>query len=143
MVMGLDELPRVGGTGAGHYARIAPDVIVAVPRPGYVQDEAGARASLHEFVRIAREIGRKQALVVIVDRVQSQDGTSRRVWQREMDPGTVCCLALVADSLLGRAIASFFVGLRRPSVPTRLFATLDQAVSWCSDRIEVTGGPVS
>jgi hypothetical protein len=131
-----EQLPRVGGTAAGSYRRLAPDVLLAVPRSGYLQVEGDARRSLREMNRIAREVGRRQALVVLVDNVRSQDSGSRRVWQREMDPDLVCCLALVTQSLLGRAVASFFVGLRRPSVPTKLFATVGEALPWCADQLE-------
>jgi hypothetical protein len=131
-----ERLPRVGGTTAGSYRRLAKDILLAVPRSGYVQVEGDARRSLDEMNRIAREVGRRQALVVLVDHVRSQDAGSRRVWQREMDRDLVCCLALVTQSLLGRAVASFFVGLRRPAVPTKLFATVDEAVPWCMQQLE-------
>ncbi len=135
----LDDLPRVGGTDAGGYFELAPDVLLALPREGYVQSEVGARASLHEMNRIAGERGRPQALLVVVDRVRSQDAGSRRVWQQEMDPRYIGAMALVCDSLLARAIASFFIGLRRPMVPTRMVATIEDGLAWALERLNRDG----
>jgi hypothetical protein len=129
----------VGGTEAGGYYALAPDVLLAIPKEGYEQTEEGARASLHEMDRIARERGRAQALFVIVDRVRSQDAGSRRVWQQEMDPRSISALVLVAQSLLARAIGSFFIGLRRPRVPTKMVATVEDGLAWVTRRAEDDG----
>jgi hypothetical protein len=126
----LDDLPRVGGTDAGGYFELGPDVLLAIPSQGYVQSEAGARDSLREMNRIARERGRAQVLLVLVDNVRSQDAGSRRVWQSEMDRSRICAMALVCESLLARAIGSFFIGLRRPTVPTRMVATIEEGLAW-------------
>lgn len=131
----LDGLPRLGGTDAGGWFEAAPCVVVAVPRPGYVQTEAGARASLQELRRISQEHSRRFAVIVLVDRVASQDAASRRVWSRELTSDDVCSLALVCRSLLGRAIGSFFLGLHRLPVPTEMFATWDEALGWSLDRL--------
>ena len=138
----IEQHPIVGGTAAGCYRRIAPDVLLAVPNSDYVQVESDARRSLEEMNRLAREAKRRQALLILVDRVRSQDAGSRRVWQRELDPALVCCLGLVTDSLLGRAIASFFIGLRRPTLPTKLFPTIMAGLRWCQARVETDGGPI-
>ena len=41
----------------------------------------------------------------------------------------IAALALVCDSLLARAIGSFFVGLRQPSVPTAMVRSVDDGVA--------------
>jgi hypothetical protein len=138
----IEDLPRVGGTGAGAYYEVAPDVILAQPREDYVQNEDGARASLLELHRIARERGRKIVSVVLLDRVRGQDAGARRIWKEELDVSLVAGLALVGSSLIGRAIASFFIGLARPTVPTVMVASLDEAVAWATDRLEKDGGAV-
>jgi hypothetical protein len=119
--------PRAGGTPAGEYYEIEPRILLAVPIPGYVQDVAGARGSLAEFNRIARERGSALVVVVLVDRVNSQDAAARRVWNREIDQHLMCGLVLVCRSLLARAIGSFFIGLNRPRTAVSMVATLDQA----------------
>jgi hypothetical protein len=126
----VSQFERVGGTDAGDYYEVAPDVLLAYPQDGYVQTESGARASMQELLRIARERGRPLALIVLVDRVRSQDTGGRRVWRDEVDPELVRALALVTRSLLSRAIGSFFLGLTRPIIPTAMVPTFDEAVSW-------------
>jgi hypothetical protein len=118
---------RVGGTPAGAYFELEPRILLALPNAGYVQDVGGARRSLEEFNRIARERGSPQVAVVLVDRVVSQDAAARRVWNREIDPRLMCGLVLVCSSLLARAIGSFFIGLSRPRTAISMVATLDQA----------------
>ena len=91
MVAPMDELDvstleREGGTTAGAYYRLAPDVLLAWPHDGYVQTVEGARASLQEQCRIAEKCGRRHVVVVMVDRVRSQEAGSRRVWSSEADP---------------------------------------------------------
>jgi len=140
-VTDIEGLPRVGGTAAGGYYEIAPDVLVAYPREGYVQTEEGARASMHEMYRISRERGRRVVTVVLVDRVTNQDSAARRVWKDEIDTNILCGLALVSSSMLGRAIASFFIGLTRPRVPTVMVGTLAEAVEWAEARVKDDGGP--
>jgi hypothetical protein len=125
----------VGGTEAGAYFEAAPDVIVAVPRLGYRQEAADARKSLEEFHRIARGRARPQAIIVLVDRVASQDASSRRVWSEASENGLRCSLALICASGLSRAIGSFFIGLNRPVVPTKMFETFTQALDWSKARV--------
>jgi hypothetical protein len=131
---------KLGGTTAGGYYLAAPDVLVAVPHLGLVQTEALARASLAEFQRVVREYGRRMALIVLVDRVASQDAASRRVWSEGDDGGMRCALALVCRSLLARAIGSFFIGLRKSNTPTELFGDYASALIWAKETIGRNGG---
>src|SRR5689334_13991760 len=112
-VVPLDSLEIAGGTPAGKYLRLEPGILVAVPVPGYVQTEEGARQSLEECDRIAAAEGRRQAVIILVDPVVSQDARSRRVWSVPRPNETRCAQALVCTTLLARAIGSFFLGLTR------------------------------
>ena len=141
--MDPSDWPRVGGTEAGAYHEVEPDILVAVPRPGYEQTARGARASLEEMNRIALEKRRKQALIILVDRVRSQDAGARRIWRNELDERLLCALALVGGTLLGRAIGSFFVGVYRPTVATRLVPTFDLALEWTRQQVRTHGGPLA
>jgi hypothetical protein len=138
----LDRFEHVGGTDAGRYLRVAPDVLLAVPRPGFAQTVSAAEKSLVEMDRLARLAGRKQAIIVLVDRVVSQDVGSRRVWSRPRPGETRCAQALVCGSPLARAVGSFFLGLNKGPITTRMFATLDEAIAWSSQRVESHGGPL-
>src|SRR5690606_6235065 len=126
----LEGWKRAGGTGAGGYFYAAPGVLVAVPAPGYMQSAADAERSLVECHRIVRKDGRPHAIIVLVDRVASQDGTARRVWASANDHDLRCGMALVCQSALARAIGSFFIGLNRPIVPTKMFKAYPEALAW-------------
>ena len=60
----------------------------------------------------------------------SQDKEARRVYQSEPEPALMLGSALVGGSLLSRAMGSFFLGLSRPKIPVKMFATLDEAMVW-------------
>lgn len=131
------------GQDVGAYYWAAPDVLVGVPRLGTMQTEPSAERSLVEFNRLADETGRKLALIVLIDRVTSQDAGSRRVWSRPQVPVRRCALALVCSSALSRAIGSFFIGINRPPTPTRMFRTFDEALRFCQEVVEREGGPLT
>ena len=134
--------PRVGGTQAGAYHEVEPNILLAVPHLGYEQTVEGARASLEEMNRIARSKGRKQSLIILVDNVRAQDAGSRRIWRNEIDDRLICALALVGGTMLGRAIGSFFVGVYRPKVATRLVSSFDEALDWARRQEKEHGGPI-
>lgn len=133
------EWVSLPSTDAGGFFRVGKDIVAAVPRPGFIQSEEGARESLRALDRIAHEAGRKQAVIVLVDRVASQDSAARRVWSVPRSGETRCAQALVCGTMLARAIGSFFLGLNKAAVPTRMFATLDDAFAW-AERMTVEHG---
>jgi hypothetical protein len=59
----------------------------------------------------------------------SQDAEARRAYQG-IDTDLCFGAGLVVENALSRAFGSFFIGLTRPSVPTRLFDTLGNAFEW-------------
>lgn len=139
----IDALPHVGGTGAGGFYELAERVILARPLPGYAQTEEGARRSLAEAHRIAREIGRPIVLVLAADRMGSDDGRSREVWRTGLDTDLVAGVLIVTRSLLGRAIGSFIIGMARPPVPAGMVDSFTEAIARAHQtlaaRAEATG----
>lgn len=131
------------GQDVGAYYWVATDVLVAVPESGTIQTEEIAQRSLDEFNRLADRAGRRLAVIVLVDRVTSQDSGSRRVWSRPQERPRRCALALVCASPLSRAIGAFFIGLNRPPTPTRMFRTFDRALEFCQEIVQKEGGALS
>jgi hypothetical protein len=131
---------RLPGTAAGAYYRIEPDLIVALPNPSLRQSAEAAEASLNALDAIARSAGRKQGVLVLIDQVASQDAGARRVWSTPRHQETRCCQGLVSSTLLARAIGSFFLGLNKAAVPTRMFADLESAAAWAREMAELHGG---
>ena len=136
------EWEQLRGTEAGAYYRIAPDLVLALPKPDYKQTVAAAEASLAALDHIARKAGCKQGIVVVVDRVSSQEGAARRVWSTPRATETRYCQALVCSTLLARAIGSFFLGLNKATIPTRMFADIESATKWAEEMAEQHGGPL-
>ncbi len=135
-----DDWKPLPSTPAGNWYRLATDLVVAVPRPGFRQSVEDAERSLEALDQIARQARCKQAVIVLVDRVVSQDAAARRVWSTPRANETRCAQALVCQTVLARAIGSFFLGLNRAAVPTRMFATLDAAKAWATAMAKEHGG---
>ncbi|MEX1365658.1 MAG: hypothetical protein AB1Z98_21195 [Nannocystaceae bacterium] len=105
-------------------------VVVVVPDDGCTDDEHTARQSVTMQQEHWRTIGHRGAAIVLMDRVAHQTKDARRVYQTEVDPELIAGFGLVTRSVFGRAIASVFMGLARPVVPTRMFGDLDEALRW-------------
>ncbi len=65
-----------------------------------------------------------------MDRVVQQDAGARTVYRDAPDPDFQRCFALIGGTIFGRAVASVFIGLHPPRVPTRLFATQEEGLAW-------------
>jgi hypothetical protein len=65
-----------------------------------------------------------------MDQVAAQNSGARDVYRTAPDPTLQTCFALVGGTMFGRAVSSVFIGLNPPRVPTRLFGTYQEALSW-------------
>jgi len=123
------ELPH------GFIYRIAPGIVAGLPNEGVVETPELSRLVYEGYTRCAEEQGHPVAVVVLVDRLGSQTPEVRKYWAKVMKPDVLNCCALVSSSFFARAISSFFIGLRKPVVPTRIFADMDKAIGWCNEQI--------
>ncbi len=130
MTLPPDQWQEVGRNESARYYLAEEGVIVVLPYEDVVDTEATARAAIGLQTDYWRGAGRPGALVVLMDRVRHQEAGARRVYQREIDPEWYTCVALVTSSPFGRAVASVFLGLARPHVPTTMFAELSAALAW-------------
>lgn len=129
----------VGESSNSRYYEIEPYVLGAVPNEGAKDDLGGARDNVRFQMDHFRKLGRGGVVVVFFDRLVSQDKDARRVYQIEPDPELMRGTALVGGTPLGRAIASFFLGLARPRIPVKMFSDLDGALVWArelNDRLD-------
>lgn len=133
-----ERWPLLGRTDNASFRLADAGVVVVIPDDGCTDDEHTARQSVamqHEHWRAA---GRRGATIVLMDRVVHQTKNARRVYQTEVDPELIVGFGLVTRSVFGRAVASVFVGLARPVVPTRMFGDLDEARRWARGLLEGT-----
>jgi len=124
------EWKAVGSTYNTRYVEAAADVLVVMPEQGVKDDGPSARVNIDFQTRHAVATGGRCAVVVILSSLVSQDGEARRIYAAGMDPAVFFAAALIVSNPLARAIGSFFLGLTRPGVPTRLFDAIDPALAW-------------
>ena len=120
----------VGRTDNTRYFRGEPDVLFVVPDDGMKDDGPSAAMNADFQIRFARNLGRRVAVVVHMTSLLSQDADARRVYAARMEPTEFYAAALVAANPISRAIASFFLGLTKPSFPTRVHDSYASALAW-------------
>ncbi len=112
-----------------YIAESDPDILIIVPGAGTLDTAEDAQENVAYYHGYARSLGQPCGSVVIMANMLAQDAEARRAYQ-EIDTDLFYASGLVVENALSRALGSFFVGLSRPHVPTRLFDTIDKAVEW-------------
>lgn len=125
----------IGASSNADFYEIEPQILAVVPFDGAVDDARSASESIRIQLEYLRARGTRAGVVVFMDRVIEQNSAARAVYRDAPDPSFQECFALVGGTAFGRAVGSLFIGLSPPKVPTRLFATLDEALSWIRSRL--------
>jgi hypothetical protein len=110
-----------------------PDILVIVPKEGTMDNAKDAQENVAFFYTYARALGRPTGNAVIMTNMLAQEAEARRAYAN-IDPQLVFAAALVVESALSRALGSFFIGLSRPIVPTKLFDSLESAIEWLKSK---------
>jgi hypothetical protein len=121
---------RIGRSSNAEFFEIEASVLAVVPFDRCDDNEHSARESVRIQLEHLRACGRRAGVLVFMDRVLTQSAAARQVYRDEPDLAYQACFALVGGTLFGRAVGSIFIGLHPPRVPTRLFATAEQAIEW-------------
>jgi hypothetical protein len=127
-----EQWKAVGRTYNTRYFLASDDVMIVLPDQGLRDDGASARVNIDFQTAYARMLNRRCAVVVVIDSLTSQDAEARRIYAAGMQPAFFFAAALIVTNPLARAIGSFFLGLTRPAVPTKLFDSVDAATAWCA-----------
>jgi hypothetical protein len=127
---------QVGETTNSKYFLVDVGVLAVLPHPGTIDDRASAREEVAFQASYANKTGRSYATIIFLENVVSQEKDARRVYQTELDFTTCLGAALVGGTILSRAVGSFFLGVNRPRIPTRLFPTFDEALAWARQLAE-------
>jgi hypothetical protein len=120
----------IGRSANADFFEIEPGVLAVIPFDGSSDTADTAADSIRIQLAHLRSSGRRAGTVVFMDNVGSQNAGAREVYRTDPDPTFQTAFALVSSSMFGRAVASVFMGLHPPRVPTRMFGTLEEAVAW-------------
>lgn len=124
------NLTPVGSTFNTDYATADPDILIVTPKDKMRDDAQAARLNMDFQTQFAQGVGQRCAVVVVMTNLLSQDAATRKVYAEGMTPERFFAVALVVTSSLSRAMASFFMGLSRPPIPTKIFDSVENAVAW-------------
>jgi hypothetical protein len=130
----------VGQTVNCRFFATEPLFLVALPFSGAKDDAASARQNSTFQERYFHDSGTRGVVIVLFDAFVSQDHDARQTYRTTPSP-SVAAVAIVAESLLGRAMAAFSVGSRvAPSAPRKMFGTMAEATAWGHEQLR--GGVV-
>ena len=121
---------RIGQSSNADFFEIEPRVLAVVPFDRCDDSEATARESIRIQLDHLRATKSRAGVVVFMDRILAQSAGAREVYRTAPDAAYQACFALVGGTMFGRAVGSFFIGIHPPRVPTRLFATFEEALAW-------------
>jgi hypothetical protein len=130
----------LGETSNSRYFEVEPDIIAAVPHVGSVDDGPSAHENQTFQNQHWYKVGHGGVVLVMADRLSSQDKAARKVYGSEPDPSVMRATALISVSLLARAITSFFLGISRPQIPVKMFGTIEDAITWAHQINRAAGG---
>jgi hypothetical protein len=125
-----EQWKPLGRTFNTSYYLLFDDVLIVLPDKGLKDDGESARVNMDFQTAYARQLGRRCCVIVVLDSLTSQNSEARRIYASGMQPSLFYAVALIVTNPLARAIGSFFLGLTRPAVPTRLFESVEDAGAW-------------
>ena len=120
-------------TDSAYFTRTEPGIIIVKVKPVHITLDM-SDSSLDAILGLAE----KKPWALVVDLVDLK-GTDRLVRHRAADPDRfkgVSALAIVAGNPLTRFLGNFFIRVRGPSRPTRLFADPHQAIKWAQTHLQ-------
>ncbi len=121
---------QIGTSPNAKFFEMDQQVLVVVPTDGSRDNHDTATDSIRIQLEHLRPLQRRAGIVVMMDNIGEQDASARQVYRDAPDPAFQVCYALVGGTSFGRAVASIFIGLSPPKVPTKMFGTFDEAVAW-------------
>ena len=121
---------RIGRSINADFYEVEPGVLAVVPFDGTSDTAESAADSIRIQLAHLRSSGRRAGTVVFMDHVAAQSSGAREVYRNAADPTFQTAFALVGSSMFGRAVSSVFMGLHPPRLPTRMFGTFEEALTW-------------
>jgi len=126
----FSQYQSVGTDGMSEYYCADDDILIISPTPGMKDTPQTARIAVDFQNAYAQKIGKKCSTLIVMNNLASQDAETRRIYGEMTTNGLFYGTALVVNSFLSRAIASFAVGLSKPQMPIKVFDTIEKGVEW-------------
>ena len=120
----------IGKSDNADFYEVEEGLLAIVPFEGSSDDGKTAQQSVQIQHDYLKPRGRRAGVLVFMDPLVEQHATARTVYRDAPDPEFIVCYALVGGTAFGRAIGSIFLGLSPPRVPTKLFGSLNDALTW-------------
>jgi hypothetical protein len=112
-----------------HLIWLEDDGIVRVRVKPHIQiDLQDAKAAVSAISSVSG--GKTRPVLVNMTELMAMDRDARLYFASEMGATVAVAAALIINSPLSRAIGNFFMGLNRPVIPTRLFTSEAEALTW-------------
>ena len=135
MIANINNWTKFGQTSNADFYEVSPGILAVVPFNKCTDDEATAKASVQTQLDYLRANNQKAAIVIFMDNIIQQTAGARTVYRCMPDPTYQVCFALVGGTVFGRTVGSVFLGLSKPSVPTQMFGSFEQALEWCRSQV--------
>lgn len=130
---------QLGETDNARFYVIEAGILAVVPEPNSIDTEDTAKASVQLQHEYWTEQGRRGGSIIFMDRLRDSQAGARQVYTTMPNDKLITGFALVGGTVFGRAVASVFMGLNKPSAPTRMFGSFEEALSWLRRQNEQRG----
>jgi hypothetical protein len=112
---------------------VSPHLVVMVPHRGMRDTVESAREHVAWQDAYWRAEGRSGCVAIFMDNIVDQETAAREVYAKETTKTLTLAYALIGNTFWGRTIAAVYTGLKKPPVPTKFFANLDDAMPWIDE----------
>lgn len=130
MLPDVSRWTKVGATDNADVYEIEPGILGVMPHVESIDTEETATQCIEIQHRHWRALGLRGGAVIFMDRVRDSQAGARKVYGKLPDPSLITGFALIGGTVFGRAVGSVFLGLSRPSAPTKMFGDLERALLW-------------
>ena len=88
--------------------------------------------SVREFIEGVTTVsgGRRALVLADIRELRSADREARKYGSGPEWAAAVEAVANIVDSGISRVLGNFFIGINKPSVPTKLFTSEDEGLAW-------------
>ena len=125
---GLIPPPHAEATSSGYTWLNEDGYIIAVGSNHQLHTLAHAVENTELIARIRGNV--RRPFLIDMSKVKSMSKEAREYYAGPEPKKNITAVAILTTSLVGKAVANFFLLLTKPSVPTRMFTDFEEARKW-------------